>query len=75
MPATVSISAPLDPGNSVPPVTINSPGVLVDPASFTHGIPVTTFEIPRSSPAQVRTLSGISLVRELAALSSAQISP
>jgi pimeloyl-ACP methyl ester carboxylesterase len=74
MPATVSISAPLDPSNSVPPVTINGPGILVDPASFTHGIPVTTFEIPRSSLAQVRALTGISLVRELAALSSAQIS-
>ncbi|HEY5230434.1 MAG TPA: hypothetical protein VIJ11_06050, partial [Galbitalea sp.] len=73
-PESVSISAPLDPGNSVPPVTNNGPGILVDPASFTHGIPVTTFEIPRSSPAEVRTLSGISLVRELAALSSGQIS-
>jgi hypothetical protein len=73
-PENVSISAPLDPSSSVPPVTTNGPGILVDPASFTHGIPVTTFEIPRQSPAEVRTLSGISLVRELAALSSGQIS-
>ena len=72
-PASVSISAPLDPGNSVPPVTIIGSGILVNPGALTHGIPISTFEINNPGPAQVRTLSGISLVRELGALSSAQI--
>jgi Alpha/beta hydrolase len=72
-PESVSISAPLDPGNSVPPVTTIGSGILVDPGALTHGIPVSNFQVNTFGPAQVRTLSGISLVRELAALSSGQI--
>jgi hypothetical protein len=67
-PVNVSISAPLDPNGGVPPVTISGPGILIDPAAITNGIPVSTFEIPRSSPAELRTLSGISFVQGLAVL-------
>ena len=44
-PASYSASAPLDPGNNVPPVTIIGAGGLVDPSAIAHGIPVSTFEI------------------------------
>ena len=60
-------------GEAVPPVTVLTPSSAVDPGAIAHGIPVSTFEIPLSSPAQLRTLSGISLVRALAGLSAAQI--
>lgn len=71
-PASVSISAPLDPGISVPPITIVGSGALVDPGALAHGSPVSSFGVT-SGPAQVRTLDGISLVRELSELSSGQI--
>jgi hypothetical protein len=72
-PASVFISAPLVPGNGLPPVTTIGSGILVNPGAITHGIPVSTFEITSSGPNQVRTLSGIALVRGIASLSSAQI--
>jgi hypothetical protein len=73
----ISISAGLtsnvSAGNGVPPVTITTASAAVDPGAIAHSIPVSTFEIPLSSPTQIRTLSGISLVRALAGLSAAQI--
>ena len=45
----------------------------MDPGAVAHGIPVSTFEIPISDPAALRTLGGITLVRALAGLSAAQI--
>ncbi|MDQ1550694.1 MAG: hypothetical protein QOD50_116 [Actinomycetota bacterium] len=72
-PESVSISLPLDPGSSVPPVTNIGSGILVDPGALAHGTPISSLTLSISGPAEVRTLSGISLVRELAALSSGQI--
>ncbi|MDQ1546363.1 MAG: hypothetical protein QOH69_1267 [Actinomycetota bacterium] len=72
-PESVSISLPLDPGSSVPPVTNIGSGILVDPGALAHGTPISSLTLGISGPAEVRTLSGISLVRELAALSSGQI--
>ena len=72
-PANSSISAPLDPGNSVPPVTISGAGILVDPSAIDHGIPVSTFAIGESNPAALRNLSGTSLIRGIAGLSASQI--
>jgi hypothetical protein len=72
-PESVSISLPLDPGSSIRPVTDIGSGILVDPGALAHGTPVSSLALGISGPAQVRTLSGISLVRELAALSSGQI--
>jgi pimeloyl-ACP methyl ester carboxylesterase len=73
----ISISAGLTSSvagdNGVPPVTITTASAVVDPGAIAHGIPISTFEIPLSNPAQIRTLSGISLVRALAALSPKQI--
>ena len=74
VPVSVSISAPRDPGIIVPPAATVGSGILVDPGALTHGIPVSSLELNNLSAVQVRTLSGISLVRELAALSSGQIS-
>jgi pimeloyl-ACP methyl ester carboxylesterase len=73
VPATISISAPLDPGASVPPVTISGSGILVDPSAIQHGIPVSTFVVSLASPAELRNLTGISLIRGLAGLSSSEI--
>jgi hypothetical protein len=72
-PASVSISAPLIPGATLAPLTDDNAGILVDPAALDHGRPVSTIVLGVPDPAAVRTLSGISLVRELAALSSGQI--
>jgi Alpha/beta hydrolase len=72
-PENVSISAPLDPSASIPPIATNGTGILVDPASIAHSIPVSTFQVAVTDPARVRTLTGISVVRGLAALSSGQI--
>jgi hypothetical protein len=60
-------------GDAAPPVTVITPSSAVDPGAIAHGIPVTTFEVTLSSTAQLRELSGISLVRALAGLSAAQI--
>jgi pimeloyl-ACP methyl ester carboxylesterase len=57
---------------SVPASNIGS-GILVDPASVNSGQGVSSVNLTNPTPALVRTLSGISLVRELAALSSVQI--
>lgn len=72
-PANYSVSAPLDPGNSVPPITINGASILVDPTAIDHGIPVSTFVLGDQGPAQLRNLTGISLIRGLAGLSASQI--
>jgi hypothetical protein len=72
-PASVFIGAPLDPSSSLPPVTTIGSGVLINPGAITHGLPVSSFEINSTGPAQMRTLSGIALVRGIASLSSAQI--
>src|ERR1700712_4452857 len=72
-PQSISISAPFDPAISLPPVTVGGSGILVDPGALNHGVPVSTFQINSVGPDQVRTLTGISLVRELVVLSSGQI--
>jgi hypothetical protein len=72
-PESVSISLPLEPRGGTIPVTNVGGGILVDPGALAHGTPVSTIALGASGPALVRTLSGISLVRELAALSSGQI--
>jgi pimeloyl-ACP methyl ester carboxylesterase len=72
-PVSVSIVGSANTGNTVPPITITTVSSLVDPGSIAHGIPVTTFEVPLSSPAQLRTLSGITLVQALAGMSAGEI--
>jgi hypothetical protein len=72
-PASYSASAPLNPGASLPPITINGAGILVDPSAIAHGIPVTTFEISRVTVSEVRALSGIDLLRGVAQLPSGQL--
>jgi pimeloyl-ACP methyl ester carboxylesterase len=73
-PESISVSLALDLGSSVPPVTNVGSGILVDPGALAHGTPVSSLVLGNPSPAEVRTLSGISLIRQLAALSSGQIS-
>jgi Alpha/beta hydrolase len=73
VPASSSISVAFNAGDGLPPITTNGNGVLTDPTGISHGIPVSTFEISHSSPAEIRTLSGISLIRQLGGLSGAQI--
>ena len=72
-PASVSISVALVPTGTIIPVVNSGAGIFVDPAALNHGKPVSNVSLSNPSPEQVRTLSGISLVRELAALSSGQI--
>lgn len=72
-PASVSVSAALVQTGPALPAVSTGAGILVDPAALNHGRPVSTLTISDPSPAQVRALSGISLVRELAVLSPAQI--
>jgi Alpha/beta hydrolase len=72
-PTNVSISAVLVPGSILPKLADSDAGILVDPAALNHGQPVSSVTVNDSTAAQVRNLSGISLVRGLAALSSGQI--
>ncbi|HEY1529797.1 MAG TPA: alpha/beta hydrolase [Galbitalea sp.] len=71
-PVNVSISLPVVPSVPVIPAVDSNAGILVDPAALNHGQPVSSVLLADPTPAQVRTLSGISLVRELAGLSSGQ---
>ena len=73
VPVTVSISAPLHPSDSAPPVTVNTASSIVDPGSTSHGIPITTLEIPLTTVSKVRALSGVAFVEGLSTLSPAQI--
>ena len=72
-PESVFLSAPLDPRSAVPAIAVLGSGILVDPSALGHGAPFSSFQISGIGPDEVRTLTGISLVRELAALSSDQI--
>ncbi|HEX4057864.1 MAG TPA: alpha/beta fold hydrolase [Galbitalea sp.] len=72
-PASSSIVATLNTGSAVPPITITPASSAVDPGSIGHGIPVSTFEVHPTNPAQLRTLSGITLIRAFAGLSPAAI--
>jgi hypothetical protein len=72
-PANISISAPLIPGATLAPASDSNAGILVDPSALDHGRPVSTIVLDVPTPEEVRTLGGISFVRELAALPSGQM--
>ena len=72
-PANIAIVEVVDLSNTAPPISINGAGIFVSTPVLGPQLPSSDLAITSVSTASVKGLSGISLLRELAGLSPAQL--